>query len=80
MRPKSYDYYTKTKKEATATQTLCYFSKTIFFFFGQSHNYYRRKNLDIRQENTKNPEIKFTFLPLSTVFPSLKQKLNTNQI
>ena len=33
MRPKSYDYCTKTKKEATATQTLFYFSKTFFFFF-----------------------------------------------
>ena len=52
----------------------------LFFFFRQSHNYYKRKNLDIRQENTKNPEIKFTFLPFSTVFQSLKQKLNTNQI
>ena len=33
MRPKSYDYCTKTKKEATATQTLFYFSKTFLFIF-----------------------------------------------
>ena len=33
MRPKSYDYCTKTKKEATATQTLFYLGETFFFFF-----------------------------------------------
>ena len=33
MRPKSYDYCTKTKKEATATETLFYFSEASFFFF-----------------------------------------------
>ena len=57
-----------------------YFILAKHFFFDNLIATTRGKKSDIRQENTKNPEIKFTFLPLSTVFPSLKQKLNTNQI
>ena len=57
-----------------------YFILAKLFFFDNLTTTTKRKNSDIKQENTKNPEINFTFLPFSTVFPSLKQKLNTNQI
>ena len=70
----------KSRKMLPLHEHYFILAKQIFFFLGQSHNYYKRKNSDIKQENTKNLEINFTFLPFSIVFPPLKQKLKTNHI
>ena len=32
-----------------------------------NHNFYKRRNSDIEQENEKSPDINLTFLPFSTV-------------
>ena len=64
-----------------------YFILVKHFLF-DNHNCYKRKNSDIKQENTtkkkKNPEINFTFLLLFHCFPitqtEIEHKPNINVI
>ena len=68
MRPKSYDYCTKTKKEATATQTLFYFSKTFFFFLTISQ-LLQEENFRYKTGKHKKPRNKIYFSPPFLCFP-----------
>ena len=46
-----------------------------------NHNFYKRRNSDIEQENEKSPDINLTFLPFP-LFPNIQteieQKTNIN--
>ena len=69
MHPKSYDYCTEIKKEATATQTLFYFSETIFFFFLTSSQLLQEEKFKYKTGKHKKPKNKIYFPPPFHCFP-----------
>ena len=68
MHPKSYDYCTEIKKEATATQTLFYFSET-FFFFLTSSQLLQEEKFKYKTGKHKKPKNKIYFPPPFHCFP-----------
>ena len=74
LRPKNYDYCTEIKKEATATQTLFYFSETFLFFLTISQLLQEEKFI-YKTGKHKKPRNKFYFSPLFHYFPITQTKI-----